>query len=128
MTVSGSEIKDRRSTGLLRVPFVRRCSLELADGTMTDGFIVNINVLGAYISPARMLSVGETVSCRFRIPGNERELVTAGLVVWVNLSQPHPVHSLPPGLGIKFRELSEESRSRIEGVVQDYVARHPKAH
>src|SRR5262245_7610505 len=114
MTVTSSEIKDRRSTGLLRVPFVRRCTLELGDGSTTDGFIVNINVLGAYISPARMLSVGESVRCRFRIPGNELELVAAGLVVWVNLSQQHPVHSLPPGLGIKFKELSEESRGRIE--------------
>jgi Tfp pilus assembly protein PilZ len=127
MTVSGGEIKDRRSTGLLRVPFVRRCLLDLSDGTSTDGFIVNINVLGAYVSPARMLSVGETVRCRFRMPGNERELAVGGVVVWVNVSQSHPVHSLPPGLGIKFRDLSDESRARIEGVVQDYVARHPGA-
>jgi hypothetical protein len=37
------------------------------------------------------------------------------------------VHSLPPGFGIKFENLSDEHRRRIEHIVGDYVARHPQA-
>lgn len=125
--MGGAEAKDRRSTGLLRVPFVRRCTLELEDGSTTSGFIVNINVLGAYVAPDGLPRVGERVRFRFRTPGNEREVIGMGIVAWVNARQQHPVHSLPPGVGVKFLELSEEGRQRIERVVEDYVARHPKA-
>src|SRR5207245_5825562 len=41
---------ERRSSGLLRVPFIRRCSLSYDDGRTSSAFIVNINVLGAYVA------------------------------------------------------------------------------
>jgi hypothetical protein len=44
-------------------------------------------------------------------------------VAWTNPRQQHPVHSLPPGFGVSFRDLSEANRKRIEGVVQEYAAR-----
>ena len=46
-----------------------------------------------------------------------------GVVAWTNPVQEHPVHSLPPGFGVAFRALSDESRERIEVVVFDYLAR-----
>ena len=44
------ESPDRRSSGLLRVPFVRRCTLEFEGGRQHTGFVVNINILGAYMA------------------------------------------------------------------------------
>ena len=43
----------RRSSGLLRVPFVRRCALAFADGRQGGALIVNINTVGAYVTARR---------------------------------------------------------------------------
>ena len=121
MTVPRSEEK-RRAGGSIRVPFVRRCRVEhLAGGDST--FLVNINVLGAYIAHDKMPPLGKEVVCRFQVPGREDEVAVEGVVAWTNPQQEHPVHSLPPGFGIAFREISDRARERIEEVVFDYLAR-----
>jgi len=101
---------------------VRRCQVDFG-GESAAAFIVNINVLGAYLAHDVMPPLGREVVCRFQVPGREGKVETRGVVAWTNPSQEHPVHSLPPGFGVAFRELSEEARSRIEEVVFDYLAR-----
>jgi Tfp pilus assembly protein PilZ len=118
--------KDRRTSGALRVPFVRRCTVEFPNGTKATAFIVNINVLGAYIALDELPPLGQQVTCRFPLPESEYEVAVEGVVAWTNPSQPHPVHSLPPGCGVGFRSLSADNRARIESIVADYVARHGK--
>ena len=113
----------RRAGGAIRVPFVRRCQLDYGGGQQDSAFIVNINVLGAYVESEKMPALGRAVVCRFQIPGNELELVTHGVVAWTNPQQEHPVHSLPPGFGLAFRNLSPDVRARIEQIVADYLAR-----
>ena len=102
---------------------MRRCHLSLQDGTSFSAFIVNINVLGVYVARDDLPRLGDPLACRFQMPGNERELAIGGVVAWVNPKQQHPVHSLPPGFGIKFVELSSEDRGRIESFVEHYAAR-----
>ena len=109
------------------MPFIRRCSLQFAGGHPGHAFLVNINVLGTYVARDDMPHLGEQVSVRFHTPDNEREVLVQGVVAWLNPRQQHPVHSLPPGFGVSFRELSEENRRSIEDVVEEYVARHPVA-
>ena len=58
--------------------------------------------------------------CAFRVPGNERELEVEGVVAWNNPRQQHPVHSLPPGFGISFRNLSPEVRRAIHALAAGY--------
>jgi Tfp pilus assembly protein PilZ len=91
--------------------------------------MVNINVLGAYIAAEakEFPALGEAVTTYVRTPDNETEMVIAGAVAWVNAYQPHPVHSLPPGFGIRFQNLSEEHTRRIQRVVGDYLERHPQS-
>jgi Tfp pilus assembly protein PilZ len=121
-----SSDKERRTAGALRVPFVRRCTVDFSSGTKATAFIVNINVLGAYIALDDMPALGQAVTCRFQMPESEHEVAVGGIVAWTNPSQPHPVHSLPPGFGLGFRALSSENRARIEKIVGDYVARQGK--
>ena len=87
------------------MPFVRRCQLDYAGGQSESAFIVNINVLGAYVANDVMPPLGRQVVFRFHIPGSEREVVVDGLVAWTNPQQEHPVHSLPAGFGVAFRSL-----------------------
>jgi len=123
---AGSE-KQRMARGMLRVPFVRRCALAFEDGREVSAFIVNINVLGAYIAMDDQPVLGHRVSCTFRAPGKDTDLVLHGVVTWLNPRQQHPVHSLPPGFGLKLDPLEGEDRRPIEDVVEEYVARNPQA-
>ena len=150
---------ERRSSGLLRVPFIRRCSLSYADGRISSAFIVNINVLGAYVArddipmaaaptkgvrrrgkasppdgaavvPAPgepMPELGQLVHCRFELPDQVCDVAVDGVVSWLNPRQQHPVHSLPPGFGIRFQGLSPDAYTGIQSLVEEYLARHPGA-
>ncbi len=116
--------QEQRPAGLLRVPFVRRCELLWDDGTRETALIVNINVLGAYVARAIPTRLGHTLRVRFAVPGREPEVEAPGVVAWVNQRQDHPVHSLPLGFGLRFADLGDDARRRIEDVVADYVRRH----
>ena len=117
------ESEKRRYGGALRVPFVRRCRLDYETGAV-EGFIVNINILGAYIAQDEIPAVGCRVTLHFNVPGNEREVVVEGMVAWTNPVQEHPVHSLPAGFGLAFRRVSDECAQRIEDIVTDYLDKH----
>jgi hypothetical protein len=113
----------RRSSGLLRIPFVQRCHLRFEQGSEASAFMVNVNVLGAYLAYEEQPLMGEAVECRFSLPGNEIEIVAGGVVAWLNPQQSHPVHSLPPGFGVRFERLTEWDKDRIAEMVRRYVAR-----
>ena len=119
---------ERRAGGALRVPFVRRCHVEFEKAAPVDAFIVNINVLGAYVALDEMPQLGQRVVCRFRLPETEQELTLEGVVAWTNPRQQHPVHSLPPGFGVGFRGLNDENRLRIEAIVREYLMRQSRGH
>jgi Tfp pilus assembly protein PilZ len=119
-------VSERRSTAMLRVPFVRLCALEFDSSRRASAFIANINILGAYLAWDEPTIVGEGLNVRFGSAGNAIEITSRGVVAWVNPKQQHLVHSLPPGFGVKFVDLSPEAARRIEGIVQDYVARQPQ--
>jgi Tfp pilus assembly protein PilZ len=108
----------------MRVPFIRRCVLLLDQKPPGAAFLVNINVLGTYVAHDVFPHLGEPVTIQFRVPPREQELSLEGVVAWVNPRQQHPVHSLPPGFGVSFRQLGDEQLKAIEGVVEDYVSRH----
>lgn len=116
-----------RTSGMLRVPFVQRCALDFDDGRVVDAFLVNINALGAYVAHDGLARLGQRLQCRFKIPGNETRISLSAAVAWVNARQQHPVHSLPPGFGLKFERIPPEDLRKVEAIVQDYVARHPTA-
>jgi Tfp pilus assembly protein PilZ len=122
MAVPKSDEK-RRAGGAIRVPFVRRCQIDYTGGQSDSAFIVNINLLGAYVANDVMPALGRTLVFRFHVPGSEREAVVDGVVAWTNPQQEHPVHSLPPGFGVAFRSASDDVRNRIEQIVFDYLAR-----
>jgi Tfp pilus assembly protein PilZ len=119
---------ERRAGGALRVPFVRRCHVEFEKAAPVDAFIVNINVLGAYVALDEMPQLGQRVVCRFRLPETEQELTLEGVVARTNPRQQHPVHSLPPGFGVGFRGLNDENRLRIEAIVREYLMRQSRGH
>ncbi len=119
-------MSERRTSAMLRVPFVRMCTLHFDAGRKAQAFIANINILGAYLAFDEWPAIGEGVLMRFGSAGTETLVDIRGVVAWVNPKQQHPVHSLPPGFGVKFLDLSAHAVRRIESIVEDYVARHPQ--
>jgi hypothetical protein len=116
------EVPDRRTRGLIRVPYVRRCVMDFGEAGSDEGFTVNLNVLGAYVARDTLAQEGQPVTLRFGLPDTEHQVVAKGLVVWVNSRQQHPVHSLPVGFGMKFTELGADDDKRIERLIAAYVA------
>ena len=125
MTAPGGSKPERPVRGMLRVPFVRRCALTFSQGRTESAFIVNINVLGAYIAMDELPALADTVSFTFTPPHKDCEVVLEGTVTWLNPRQQHPVHSLPPGFGVKLLPPQGEHRRCVEEVVEDYIARNP---
>jgi Tfp pilus assembly protein PilZ len=117
------DAEKRRAGGAIRVPFVRRCRIDYDGGAADSAFLVNINVLGAYVAHDQIPPLGRGVACTFQVPGNETQVRLDGVVAWTNPGQEHPVHSLPPGFGVAFRALPDSARDRIEEVVFDYLER-----
>ena len=121
--MAGPTAEERRATGPVRVPFVRRCGLERVGLPEVSAFLVNINLTGAYIAFAEMPPIGQTLQCRFRLPDAEHEVTVQGVVAWTNPLQQHPVHSLPPGFGVNFQDVAEEVRAGIGAAMAAYDAR-----
>lgn len=132
--------KDRRAIGLIRIPFVRPCSLELDDGTRASACLVNLSVLGAYVShqdpfaatdrdpplPPDLPRLGQSLRLGFRLDSGD-PIRVLGRASWVNPRQQHPVHSLPPGFGLQFQPLGDRERIALEGAVRTYLATHPES-
>jgi uncharacterized protein (TIGR02266 family) len=104
---------------------VRKCQLSYPDGRTGSAFIVNVSVVGAYLAMDEAPPLGAELSVGFTFPGNSTPIEARSAVVWLNPRQQHPVHSLPPGVGVRFEQLSEGDRARIESFVRDYVGRQP---
>ena len=125
MTAPGVPGPDRPVRGMVRVPFVRRCEIAFSSGRTATAFIVNLNVLGAYIAMDEQPALHEQVTFRFQPPHKDCEVRLQGSVTWLNPRQQHPVHSLPPGFGVKLEPPAGEDRRCVEEVVEDYIARNP---
>ena len=108
----------------LRVPFVRRCMLALGDREH-DAMLIDLSVAGVYVQSNVSLSEGDEAILKFRVPGNDRLLEIQTIVVYVNRDQKHPVHSLPPGAGLRFRNLSVEDSKLIVGAILTYCRSNP---
>ena len=108
----------------LRIPFVRRCILS-SGGKEDPAFLIDLSIAGVYVTADNLPSEGNEVVLKFRVPGNDRLLEVQGIVVYVNLEQKHPVHSLPPGAGLRFRSLSVEDSRMIVGTIRDYCLSNP---
>ena len=79
--------------------------------------ITNISEMGIFVATHEPLEVGTRLTLRFAMPGEESPFILLGQVQWVN-----PIRMLAdnpnPGMGIRFVNLSLESRERIVNSVR----------
>lgn len=108
----------------LRIPFIRRCCI-FRSRVEHDGLMLDLSLKGAYVATELLPSKDESLRVSFHVPGNERLLSVGAVVAWVNPHQAHPVHSLPPGFGLYFLDLSPENTNIITRAIQDYCRSNP---
>jgi type IV pilus assembly protein PilZ len=102
-------VSERRSYERIDVEWSVDCETEQ---TFLYASITNISEMGIFVATQEPLEVGTRLTLRFAVPGQESPFILLGQVAWVN-----PIRLLSdkpnPGLGIRFVDLSPESRERI---------------
>jgi type IV pilus assembly protein PilZ len=104
---------DRRSHERVVVSWDVDC---VTDETFLYASIANISAMGIFIRTEKPLDVGTPIDLSFAPPGHE-PFRLRGQVAWVN-----PLRSNGdnpnPGMGVRFTELSKESRERLVDVIR----------
>ena len=100
---------DRRSADRIDVTWSVDCETE---DTFLFANITNISEVGIFVRTNEPLEVGTRLTLKFAPPGSSDTLVLKGQVAWVN-----PIRMLSsnpnPGMGIRFIDLTQESRERL---------------
>jgi type IV pilus assembly protein PilZ len=87
-----------------------------AADTFLYASISNISAMGIFVKTLEPLTLGTRVSLSFAPPGYEA-FKMAGEVAWINRVRDNGDNP-NPGMGIRFIELSPESRERLVDVIR----------
>jgi hypothetical protein len=110
----------------LRIPYVHKAVLTRG-GQQRDVFTIDVGLSGVYVELGDMPPVGERVSVRFLLPGNEIPIEAACRVAWRHgEGKALSSKSLPPGVGLQFVELGERDKERVREHVLEHCRRHPR--
>jgi hypothetical protein len=115
----------------IRIPFIRRATLEHASG-VEDVFLIDLGLLGVFVEHAAPMEVGAAVEIRFSFPENDRPVVAGCRVAWwqpakVRPAVPAAVRALPAGAGLEFVELSDIDKTRLRDYIGAYYRREPNS-
>jgi len=81
---------------------------------LMTSYMHNVSCGGLFIKTDKPLPLNTELELNFRLPNSYRLFKTKGLVVWVS-----PLGGKkPPGIGVQFREMSEEDAAYLEKVIE----------
>lgn len=106
---------DKRRT--LRVSTRFEAKLETV-GALKKAYIKNVSGGGLYIETDQFLAVGTKLSVSLTLPGGTEAEVLECEVAWSN---PKRMDELPPGIGVKFLNLSDRTYSKIQKLIESTV-------
>ncbi len=87
-----------------------------SDHNFFMGFSENISEGGLFIATHRPKKVGELVDLEFTLPGVAQKVKAVGEVRWTRVYAES--NDAPPGMGVRFVEMSEEDAAAIRAFVQ----------
>lgn len=76
----------------------------------------NLSVGGMFLITQEPLPVGTNFRVRFALPASKDEITATGEVLWSRSQREAPDRQ--PGMGVKFKELSEKDRERIRSFIE----------
>ena len=101
-----------------RVPKKFRITYSSADA-FTKSYLLNIGKGGVFIKTPHPLKKGENISLRMLLPDGGKELEVTAEVMWSSGKKHRtPLGEYPPGMGVKFVNLSPEDKERIGKVLR----------
>jgi type IV pilus assembly protein PilZ len=107
-------VSERRSSDRIEVTWSVDCE---SQDTFLYANITNISEFGIFVRTQEPLEVGTRLILRFAPPGSEEPFVLQGQVQWVNAVR-MLADNPNPGMGIRFVELTSESRDRLIDAVR----------
>ncbi len=101
-----------------RVPKKFRISYSSPEA-FTKSYLLNIGKGGIFIKTTKPLKKRENTSVKMFLPDGGKELEVTGEVIWSSEKKHRtPIGEYPPGMGIKFVNLSAEDKERIDRVLR----------
>lgn len=97
-----------------RVDMVVRVDYKTVDELFSE-FARNINEGGVFVETDTPSEIGSSVAMQFQIPGSDEPIQVMGRVVRVSEGNLQD----PPGMGIEFENLDDQSRDLINGLVRN---------
>ncbi len=119
-SVPSSRVVQLRS-GAIRIPLVASCRLVGPFG-LAQGSTSNLSALGVYAAVDRIPDVGDTVHVELALPGYPGGLECAGTITWQNPHHSGRPGSLPPGCGVRLRNLTDDDLRFLSGLVSGQFA------
>ncbi|HXU81703.1 MAG TPA: TIGR02266 family protein [Polyangia bacterium] len=88
-----------------------------SDSNFYTGLTQDISSGGLFVSTHKLRKIGQRMMVKFGLPGSPQPVMVECEVRW--LREPGPLHDHrsvdhPPGMGLKFLNLSPESRTAID--------------
>ena len=112
---AGAEADRRRFE---RVGLMVRVDYKTVDELFSE-FARNINEGGLFVETESPPAVGAAVALEFSIPGSDEPIQVMGRVVRITDGG----REEPPGMGIEFEDLDEQSRNTINDLVRNLRVR-----
>ena len=85
------------------------------DHNFFNGFSENISEGGLFVATYNLMKAGAQIALEFTLPGSERTIKCTGEVRWTRVYSESS--DSPPGMGIKFVDLSESDAAFIHEFV-----------
>lgn len=85
---------------------------------LVKSYLHNISVGGVFVRTSNPLDPGTRLSLKITLPDAGKELEVECEVTWVRKEEERaPEGVLPPGMGVKFLNLAQDARGRIEKIL-----------
>ncbi len=91
-----------------------------ASDTFLFAYITDISAMGIFVRTETPAQKGTFLNLRFRVAGGE-PMELQGEVIWVNPPRPDDAEGRNPGMGVQFRDLSDEQREEVLRMVRTFA-------
>ncbi len=103
-----------------RAPVRLQVEYECMEDFLVD-YTANISIGGMFIETETPRPLGSRFRLRFQLPGLTSAIDTMAEVRWV--LTPEEAGPLPPGMGIRFEDLTEEDRAQVQSLLDGWESR-----
>jgi uncharacterized protein (TIGR02266 family) len=92
-----------------------------------EGYTFDLSLGGLFVKTDQPLKEGERINLRISFSDREEELKIPGEVAWINKEElTTPERKIPPGMGVRFLNLSKEHIAKLISILRKALASQEK--